>query len=308
MTQFPQSPLSFIRLALGRLVALALALCLLWWLATPAGLSPEEKQLWEKVSAAQQHIQQWRIEQGGTVKQTEDPWGCGLIGLEWSEISTTLGDVSSKRTACHPAWAIQFTRWFKEQGLGTGDGIAIYSSASFPGLLLSAIAAAEAIQLDTLLIVSLSASSWGANDPATPWPLLADEWRRAGFISTRSDYYTLGGASELGNDLSPSGLETLRAAAQSAGVEILTTDDLQSMVKLKSDLLLQRQTRLLLNIGGSHANLGDDPDVLKLDPGLTSPVASSDAGNGVIAVALDQDIPVIHMLNLRELSRQSGIP
>lgn len=303
-----RSHLSFTRLALARLVALALALCLLWWLAAPAGLSPREQQMWKRVSAAQQYIQPWRIEQGGTVIETEDPWGCGLIGLEWSEISTTLGDVKSKRTACHPAWAIQFTRWFREKGLVQGDGIAIYSSASFPGLLLSAITAAEAMQLDILLVVSLSASSWGANDPATPWPLLADEWRRADYLSTRSDFYTLGGASELGHDLSPRGLETLRSAAQSAGVEILNTDNLQSMIELKSKLLVQRKSRLLLSIGGSHANLGDDPDVLRLNPGPLAPADSNDAGNGVIAAALEQGIPVIHMLNLRELSRQTGIP
>jgi poly-gamma-glutamate system protein len=300
--------LSFRQLTLARLVALAIALSLTWWLATPAGLNSREQALWDRVSAAQKHLLDWRTKQGAALNEAEDPWRCGLIGLEWSEISTTMGDVKSKRTACHPAWAIQFSRWFEEQGLAAGDPIAIYSSASFPGLLLSAIAAGEAMQLDILLVVSLGASSWGANDPATPWPLMAAELRRVGHIETTADFYTLGGGSELGNDMPPQGNEILYAAADATGVEFMTANDLAGMIQAKSEMLMRHRAKLLLSIGGSHANMGDDPGILKLSPG---PVKASDgksAGNGVIARALGEGIPVIHMLNLRELSRQTGIP
>ena len=116
----------------GKLLLLAVAMAGLWYLAAPAVLSTEERMLWQKVRAAQLHLSLWR-EQNGTAASVEsDPWKCGLIGVEWSGITTTLGDLSSKRTSCNPAWAVQFSRWFEELGLKPGDRIAIYSSGSFP--------------------------------------------------------------------------------------------------------------------------------------------------------------------------------
>ena len=156
-----------------RLLLLAAGMAALWYLAAPAVLTSSERLLWEKVRSAQHHLSQWRGENSSAASVEDDPWNCGLIGVEWSGITTTLGDLSSKRTACNPAWSIQFSRWYRELGLKPGDPIAIYSSSSFPGLLLNAVAAAEALELDPLLIVSLGASTWGANHPDAPWPVLA---------------------------------------------------------------------------------------------------------------------------------------
>lgn len=292
----------------GKLLLLAAGMAGLWYLAAPGVLTPEERLLWERVRAAQQHLSQWR-EYHGTAKSLEsDPWNCGLIGLEWSGITTTLGDLGSKRTACNPAWAIQFSRWFREQGLKPGDNIAIYSSGSFPGLLLSAVATAEAMELKPLLIVSLGASTWGANHPDYPWPVLAAELRRSGFISTRADYYTLGGGDEMGHGLAPEGEALLRKAAKEAGVDLLEAGNLEKMTALKTELLEKHQPRLLVSIGGSHANLGDAHEVLKLHTGLV-PITDIDfAGNGIIGVAMRNNIPVIHMLNVKSISNLVGIP
>jgi len=240
--------------------------------------------------------------------QESDPWNCGLIGLEWSGTTTTLGDLGSKRTACNPAWAIQFSRWFREQGLKPDDHIVIYSSGSFPGLLLNVVVAAEAMELKPLLIVSLGASTWGANDPDYPWPVLAAELRSSGYIRTRADYYTLGGGAEMGHGLPPEGEVLLRKAAKEAGVELLTAANLEEMIALKTELLEKHQPRLFVNIGGSHANLGDAHEVLKLHTGLV-PVTDIDlAGNGVIGVAMRDNIPVVHMLNIKAISNMVGIP
>jgi len=287
---------------------LAAAMAGLWYLAAPGVLTPEERLLWEKIRAAQQHLSQWREHDGTSEPQESDPWNCGLIGLEWSGITTTLGDLSSKRTACNPAWSIQFSRWFSYLDLKSGDHIAVYSSGSFPGLLLSAIAAIEAMELKPLLIVSLGASTWGANHPDYPWPVLATELRRGGFIRTQANYYTLGGGDEMGHGLPPEGEALLRKAAKEAGVELLTADKLEGMIALKTKLLESHEPRLFINIGGSHANLGDANEVLKLHTGLV-PVTDIDlAGNGIIGIAMRKNIPVIHMLNVKSISNMVGIP
>ena len=301
MNNFPAS-------AQLKLVLLAVALAGLWYLASPASVTQEERLLWEQVRAAQLHLAEWRQDAGTASDAKNDPWDCGLIGVEWSGITTTLGDLEAKRAACNPAWAVRFSRWYLEQGLSEGDRIAIYSSGSFPGLVLNALAAAEAMELDPLLIVSLGASTWGANHPEIPWPELASELRHAGFINKRSDYYTLGGDEELGHGMAPEGEAILRQAATAAGVELLEAESLGEMIEIKSQILEEHQPRLLVSIGGSHANMGDDSGVLTLPTGPVSPDQASKAGNGVIAFALENGIPVIHMLNIKALSARAGIP
>ncbi|MEE4217039.1 MAG: poly-gamma-glutamate system protein, partial [Xanthomonadales bacterium] len=291
-----------------KLLLLAAAMAGLWYLAAPARLTAEESLLWEKVRAAQLHLADWGEKRGLAAPAGSDPWACGLIGVEWSGTTTTLGELASKRTACNPAWAVQFSRWFREQGLQEGDPIAIYSSSSFPGLLLNALAAAEAMRLDPLLIVSLGASTWGANRPDAPWPVLAAELRRGGFISKRADYYTMGGDEELGNGMPPEGQVLLRKAAGDAGVELLAASSLEEMVALKSQLLQQAQAKLLISIGGSHANMGSDPGVLQLQPGLNTATKADQAGAGVIGFALGRGIPVLHLLNIKALAGKAGIP
>lgn len=280
----------------------------MWFFAAPLAMTTEERALWQKVRSAQLHIAEWRTREGNAAGTDSDPWDCGLIGVEWSEITTTLGDLSSKRTACDPAWAVQFSRWFRQQGLEPGDHVAIYSSASFPGLLLNAIAATEAMRLKPLLIVSLGASTWGANHPRTSWPVLAAELRRGGFMHTRADYYTLGSGAEVGRGLPAEGVELLTDAAKDSGVALLSADGLEEMITLKSGLLEDHGAKLLINIGGSHANLGKADTVLKLPAGLLGSGEFEDAGNGVIGKAMRMGVPVIHMLNLRSASRSAGIP
>ena len=291
-----------------RLLLMAAGLAMLWFLAGDPGLSPDEDQLWDRVRAAQIHMSQWRRDNGTAATSESDPWNCGLIGIEWSAITTTLGDLASKRTACNPAWAVQFSRWFHELGLKSGDRVAIYSSGSFPGLLLNAIAATETMQLEPLLIVSLGSSTWGANHPTVPWPLMAAELRSSGFIRTRADYYTLGAGAEMGHGMSPEGEALLRKAAKESGVDLLTAGNLQEMIALKAQLMDRFQPRVLINIGGSQANLGDAEEVLRLPPGPVSEAYADKAGNGVIALAMHGKIPVIHMLNIRTLSDRVGIP
>ncbi len=298
----------FSRHTRGRLLLLAIVMGGVWLLAGPKVPGGDEQALWNKVRSAQLHLTQWREQQGTATAAEQDPWGCGLIGVEWSAITTTLGDLEAKRTACNPAWAIQFRRWFQDLGLEAGDPIAIYSSASFPGLLLNAIAAAEAAQLNPLLIVSLGASTWGANHPAAPWPALEKEIRRAGFIHKQADFYTLGAGAEMGHGLSPEGEAVLHQAAEKAGIGLLLADDLQAMIALKTELLTAHQARLFINIGGSQANLGDAEEVLRLSRGLVPSSEANRAGNGVIAHAMRNDIPVIHMLNIRSIANTAGIP
>lgn len=277
-------------------------------------LSREEERLWDRVRAAQEVLVTEREARGIASPKEVDPWGTGLIGLEWSVVTTTLGDLEAKRTSCDPRWAVRVLRWFKEAGLAQGDRVAILSSASFPGFLLAALAAAEEMGLSVLLAPSLAASTWGANVPELLLPDLLTLLRRHGFLRTAPAFCTLGGDGETGGGLAAEGVALLREAARRNGVLLLAEECLEMMVAEKTRRVLAFDPKLVVQIGGSHANLGTDPDVTLLPGGLHFPEASSRRmpvsfyGNGVLGKLAGAGLPVIHFLNVRDLARRSGIP
>ncbi len=292
---------------LGLLSGLALVLVGLWFWAG-SGLSPAQARLWRSVREAQNLLWQWRQT---LVSPDYDPsadrWQTGLIGLEWSPWSTTLGQLEAKRTACDPRWALVVDRWMDQLGLGPGDTVAVLSSSSFPGLILNTLMALEARRIQPLLVVSLGASTWGANDPAAPWFAMAEQLHRGGLLRTRARACTIGGGGETGGGLSPQVRQAMKDLAEGAGVPLVELDSLEAMIAWKMELIDSAGAKAVISIGGSHGNMGDGPEVLALPPGLLEP-GRTDGGDGVIGRALRAGYPVIHLLNLRGLAAAEGVP
>lgn len=293
----------------ARLIALAfaLALCFLAW-RSPS-LSREETALYTRIQAAQNLL--WTaMEQRGQTDPVNDPDHCGFIGLDWSETSTTLGNLKAKRNACDPLWGAIALRWFDQLGLAEGDRIVVLSSSSFPGLLYSVLAAAESRGLHVALVVSLGSSAWGANRPEAPWPVMARILSSHGFLNTRPAFYTLGGNDEIGKDMPEDGLRLLTAAALADGVELYRPRSLAEVIDRKMALIDPPggdRAKLVINIGGAHSSLGTDDRVIGLSSGLLPGGPEPQAGNGLIAKVLELGLPVAHFLNLRALAERMGI-
>lgn len=223
-----------------------------------------------------------------------------FLGVDWSITTTTQGELGAKRLSHSPIWALRAVGWFKEAGLKPGDRIAIFSSSSFPALLASVICAAEAMDLRVTLVVSLGASSYGANRPEVPWPDMEEAMRSQGAIRARSVAYTLGGDGEVGGGIPEEGLQVLLESVRSSGIPLWRERVLQRKLELV-DLI---GPRLVVSIGGSAANLGSDPAVLDLPPGLVRPPANG--GDGLVGMALNRGIPVLHLINLEGLNRREA--
>jgi poly-gamma-glutamate system protein len=101
-----------------------------------------------------------RAELAGT-----DPLRTGLVGVEWSALTTTPGALAAKRTTAHPLWVAVFRSWFRQAQVERGEVVAIGASGSFPGMLVAARVAAESLQLRTGVVGSLTSSNYGANLP-----------------------------------------------------------------------------------------------------------------------------------------------
>jgi poly-gamma-glutamate system protein len=293
----------------ARLVALSIIMALIWF-GGGFRLPAADGEIWNLVRSGQRALWERQISEGIPLSVADDRLRTGFIGVEWSALSTTLGDLEAKRASCDPLWAIRCLEWFDELGLSAGDRIAVYSSASFPGLLFSVLAAAESRELEVLLVVSLGASSWGANRAEFPWPAMYRTLSEEGFIGTKPAFFTPGGDNERGDGIPQEGMDALRRESIETGVPLIVPNDLDDAIRIKSDALLDFAPRLMINIGGSNANLGRSKTGADIPPGLLMPedADSFPTGDGVISIALRSGIPVLHMLNLRRLALENGIP
>lgn len=286
------------------LLALAVALCGLW-LWSGGGISAEERKLAASVREAQGFLYELRTSGSSEFERADDPYRTGFIGLEWSPTTTTLGALPAKRTSCDPRWAVLARRWMESLDVKHGDCVAVYSSSSFPGMAFNLLKALESLRAQPLLVVSLGASSWGANDPLFPWPIIEKSLRAAGHLRTKAFAYTLGGEREIGGGMPEEAIEILANAAKKNGVPLVVKTSLDEMIQWKMDLLEEYRPKAVVSIGGSEANLGPGNDILRLRPGLHR---SGEAGTGVVGLALKAGYPVIHLLNIRGLAAETGVP
>ena len=291
-----------------RLALLALGLALLVWGPWAHSSGGAEGRAPGVARRAQDYVVAWRKERGIPPSPENDPWHTGLVGEEMTVLTTTLGDLAAKRTACDPRWVSVFFRWFKKAELSSGDRITVLSSGSFPGFLLSTLVAAEAAGLRVQLLVSLGSSSWGANREDLTLLDFLTLWRRGGFVTTRAEACTLGGGEENARDMPQEGVELLREAARRHGVPVLEAESWRALRDLKAARMEAFSPRLVVQIGGGMTSLGEDPAVLEVPPGLLLPEEHAPRGDGLLAWALERRIPAVHLLDVRTLARQEGVP
>ena len=301
--------------AISGAAVLSLTYLLLMRLLPPGAPGPrrEMTRASELMARATAAIGACRTGRGVPTDPAADPNGTGLIGEERSTITTSAGRLEAKRTTANPAFAGLIVSLLHEAGVREGDAVAVGASSSFPALVVATLAAAKVMGAEPLVISSLGASEWGGNIPAFSWLDMEDCLRERGFIDVRPIARAIGGDEDVGRDMSPEGRALLAARIRSGGVPFLEEPDLERNVARRMALYREsagtRPIKAFVNIGGSWANLGTDPDILKVEPGLARRVAVPPPGRrGVIQAMAAAGVPVIHLLNVRGLCERYGLP
>jgi poly-gamma-glutamate system protein len=265
------------------------------------------------MARAEEAVRDCREERGIASDIAVDPNRTGLIGVESSSITTSLGNLAAKRTAANPNFAGLMVRLFDEAGVRKGDAVAIGASGSFPALVIATLSAARVMGAKPLVISSLGASEWGANIPAFNWLDMEECLRRAGILDVRPVARALGGDEDVGRDMSPEGRELLQARIRGGGIPFVENPDLRTNVeerlRLYDGAAGGKPVKAFVNIGGSWANIGTNAEVLKLKPGLVGDIFIPPPGErGVLQAMAAGKIPVIHLLNIRGLAERYGLP
>ena len=88
----------------------------------------------------------------------EDIHQTGLIGDEFTGITTTVGTIEAKRTVSNPDMAALAVRMLADAGVEAGNVIGAAFSGSFPGMNLAFLAASEAMGVRIVYIASVGAA------------------------------------------------------------------------------------------------------------------------------------------------------
>lgn len=242
----------------------------------------------------------------------EDPLHTGLIGPEWSEITTTIGDPEAKRTTINPNFAALIAHFLQDTGVKKGDTIAIGSSASFPALLIASLSAAKALELHPIVIISLGSSSFGSSNPEfNLWDMYSLLLEHQIF-ETRPAAASFGGEDDSGSEFDPAMTDRIKLSLLEAGIPLISETDLPKNRALRESFYFAGnpgRIRAFINSGGGYANLGSSSSVLNIRPGLVKKAPMPEpAKQGLIHSMLRKEIPVIHLLYIKGLAQQYNLP
>ena len=234
-----------------------------------------------------------------------DPNKTNLIGVEYSPITTTIGELIAKRTSTNPDFSALIVRYLSDIGVKSGDAVAIGCSGSFPALSIAAICACEIMGLETRVIASVAASGYGANRPEFTYLDMEKYLFDKGCISSRTIAASFGGAGDVAYDLQDEGRELLKYTIARHGVIFINEPDRKRNMALRERLYLQDgKLKVFINIGGGVVNIGSYDVARELAPGINR---GRQFGQSMSAVFLNNGIPVIHMLNIETLARENGL-
>jgi poly-gamma-glutamate system protein len=191
--------------------------------------------------------------------QALSPADSSLIGDELTPLVTTLGGLEAKRIASNPDWARVLTLRLYNSGVHPGGVVAAGCSGSFPGLNLALAAACQALDAELIAVSSVTASTWGANQPGFTWPEIEAQLVRAGLIRRISVAISMGGQKDIALDLEPSARMLARRIQESSaaelGASLLSPATLQESVLERLRIYRQhargRRIALYVNIGGN---------------------------------------------------------
>ncbi len=242
----------------------------------------------------------------------------GMIGAEYTAITTTIGNLDSKITSLDPNFAAIYIKMFSELSLDKGDEVVINISGSFPMLDISCIMAAEEYGLKPFLMASVGASSFGATNPAfTIFDMLQYLYQQE-LISTKINVVSLGGSNDIGenfgefNDYNDRNLIIDRI--NKSGISFLYEKDFDTNIEKRLQLIKEthKNVKLFINIGGNSVGIGINENAFYKSNGIIyankyKNINSSKSGEGLIGKFLKSGVNAIQMLNLKNIASNYGL-
>lgn len=275
-----------------------------------------------RTEAAFSAIKNEKIARGFAIDPISDPNQTGMIGEAYTEITTTLGSLESKRSAVNPNNAAMITDMLLTCGVQSGDLVAVNLSSSFPGLNTAVLCSLDAVGAQGIIINSVGASTYGANLPEFTWLDMEHLLLKQGFIQNHSQWFSLGGAGDIGKEIPEDVKQTIIQRLTGYGLQFLYKENLSDNLEIRKQIYQtapipsdsnSSSPVCFINVGGNLLSFGEGSDMVSSKNGIllpkNGPISSKNSDtDGLIPYFLSNGVPVIHLLNLKSLLPEYGLP
>lgn len=306
----------------SRLFLIALLACVFLYLLEFLRKSGEDPLLDVKVKAARKMqeamnvLKEEKLRRGLVIDKETDPNMTGMIGKDYTDLTTTLGPLSSKRTSTNPNFAGVIVEMLAQVGVRRGDPVAVSLSGSFPALNVALFSACSSLELRPVIISSVGASTYGANEPEFTWLDMEKVLRIHHLFPYRSVAASLGGLIETRGGIGGKGIEMGREAICRHDIQLLDEQgiptlarDIERRLFIYEEACGGKRPGAFINIGGTLTALGRCPEAQSLGAGVLKPVPRSNHPlRGIIFRMGEKGAPVIHLLNIKKVALEYGLP
>jgi poly-gamma-glutamate system protein len=257
-------------------------------------------------------LKEYRLEKGVFIDALNDPNGTALIGQDITIITTDRGYLEAKLTAANPNFAAVIVEMFKEADLKESDAVAVSFTGSLPGLNIAVLSAIQTLKLQPVIISSVGASNWGANDPYFTWLDMENILYDKGIFKHKSAAASIGGGLDKGRGLAPEGRQLIEEAILRNDAEFINEQHLETSISRRMDIYKKisgNRIKCFINVGGGIAALGSIENSEFIPTGLTKVLPMKNyPAKGVLIRMAEKHIPVIHLLNVTQLAQNYGLP
>ena len=278
-------------------------------------LRDEKNAAVELMQLSMDAIKEEKLRIGMPIDRRVDINDTGMIGVEYTDITTTLGSLAVKRTSAQPAFAAVVVDLLDRAGVRPGDNVAVSFSGSFPALNIAVLSAAKALRLRLAVISSIGSSMYGANQPDMTWLDMERILVEKGIFSCRSIAASVGGIYDAGGGLDAAGIGLGIEAIRRNEVFLIEEEGYSTLVadvRRRMDLFDQafdgKKPMAFINVGGSLTSLGDGAENHRIPTGLVKKLPTTvDPKRGIIFLMNERGVPVIHLLGIKSIAARYGI-
>ena len=247
-----------------------------------------------------------KIDLADTVR---DPGRTGVIGQQFSPVTTTIGYEDAKELSTKPGWASWLVRELVGRGIWRRAKVAVSFSGSFPALNIAVLAALQELDSNVKCISSVGASSWGANEPGFSWPEMERLLKEEGVLKIGSSAVTLGGTGDRGAEFSQYGLDMAMKSVKRSLLPLIKPVQLRDAVMKRLRFYGNPADYFCyINVGGSQASMGGGAR-LRFNHGgwFFDPMPVKGDPSGVMDRFLEAGVPCLNLLFLEKLDEREGI-
>ena len=250
-------------------------------------------------------------EELGIPMNPEDIHHTGILGAEFTGITTTIGALEAKRTTTWPDMAALVVRMLHEAGVQRGDTVGAGFSGSFPGLNLAVVAACEAMDVELICISSVGASTYGANNPELTFPEMLHRLAEDGILTTRSAAVTMGGDFDIGMEMDPDLSDPVRERLRGDGLNLVEIKDFTENLNWRETVYEDNgPIDCFIAVGGNWTSLGRGEEGVSLGQGVMKSRSKVrlDEDSGLVQRYMARGVPVINLLNIKQIAAQYSLP